>query len=661
MPHVDRIPPGPDTLRILITTDNHVGYNENDPIRSDDSWLTFQEITYLAKSQDVDMILQGGDLFHVNKPSKKSMYHVMRSLRLNCMGNRPCELELLSDPAQAGGLGDGGFDTVNYEDPNLNVSVPVFAISGNHDDATGEGLLSPMDLLSVAGLVNHFGKVPNNDNITISPMLFQKGSTKLSLYGLANVRDERLFKTFRDGKVKFLRANVAKDDWFNLMVVHQNHAAHTDTSYLPESFLPDFLDLVVWGHEHECIPYPVHNSERGFETLQPGSSVATSLCEGEAKEKCVFVLNVKGGDYSLETIPLKTVRPFVMEEVSLKAEGILPGPASKEDIISFLTERIEELIERANKMWIESNREEDDEDDEDDEEEDVEEDKTKSKAPLPLIRLRVEYSGGYEVGNPQRFSNRFVGKVANTNDVVQFYKKRSGGTTSSTGKGATVKYDEKLSEELETISAEVKVQQLMNEFLQQTELSLLPEDGLNNAVATFLNQEDKTILKKYIDKEMASETQLLLDVNIDYEDLENGGGNIVKNVLKEIKREGQRKGIKDSASVSWDRRGVVPPKKPRSKTISPIVSSEEDDDENDESEIEILSDEPEVKPKPVSRSKRPSARTVSKTTSGPAERVRAAAPKAKPQTTVRKPRVPAKPKAPPKGGARSILDDLMDI
>lgn len=30
---------------------------------------------------------------------------------------------------------------VNYEDENLNISVPVFAIHGNHDDPTREVLL----------------------------------------------------------------------------------------------------------------------------------------------------------------------------------------------------------------------------------------------------------------------------------------------------------------------------------------------------------------------------------------------------------------------------------------------------------------------------------------------------------------------------------------
>lgn len=42
-----------DTIRILIATDNHVGYGERDGIRKDDSWRTFDEIMILARSEDV--------------------------------------------------------------------------------------------------------------------------------------------------------------------------------------------------------------------------------------------------------------------------------------------------------------------------------------------------------------------------------------------------------------------------------------------------------------------------------------------------------------------------------------------------------------------------------------------------------------------------------
>jgi len=47
------------------------------------------------------MILLSGDLFHENKPSRKSMYQVMRSLRMNCYGEKPCELQILSDTSTA--------------------------------------------------------------------------------------------------------------------------------------------------------------------------------------------------------------------------------------------------------------------------------------------------------------------------------------------------------------------------------------------------------------------------------------------------------------------------------------------------------------------------------------------------------------------------------
>ncbi len=49
----------------------------------------------------------------------------------------------------------------------------------------------------------------------------------------------------------------------------------------------DSVDLVVWGHEHDCriIPEPV--AGKPYLITQPGSSVATSLAEGEAMEKCV--------------------------------------------------------------------------------------------------------------------------------------------------------------------------------------------------------------------------------------------------------------------------------------------------------------------------------------------------------------------------------------
>ena len=83
-----------------MSSDNHVGYNERDHKRGDDSWETFHEVLEIAKDQDVDMVLLAGDLFHDNVPSRKSMYQVMRTLRMICYGDKPCELEILSDASE---------------------------------------------------------------------------------------------------------------------------------------------------------------------------------------------------------------------------------------------------------------------------------------------------------------------------------------------------------------------------------------------------------------------------------------------------------------------------------------------------------------------------------------------------------------------------------
>ena len=76
------------------------------------------------------------------------------------------------------------FSTANFLDPNFNVSIPVFSIHGNHDDPCGNPSLAALDLLSISGLVNYFGKQNEVDDITVSPILLQKGTSKLAIYGI---------------------------------------------------------------------------------------------------------------------------------------------------------------------------------------------------------------------------------------------------------------------------------------------------------------------------------------------------------------------------------------------------------------------------------------------------------------------------------------------
>lgn len=68
--------PDASTLRVLLSTDNHLGYLECDPIRCLDSFAAFEEILGLARQHKVDMVLLSGDLFHENKPSRNTMHIV---------------------------------------------------------------------------------------------------------------------------------------------------------------------------------------------------------------------------------------------------------------------------------------------------------------------------------------------------------------------------------------------------------------------------------------------------------------------------------------------------------------------------------------------------------------------------------------------------------
>lgn len=463
----------------------------------------------LAKERDVDMVLLAGDLFHENKPSRKSMYQAMRSLRMTCLGDKPCELEMLSDASENF---QGAFNHVNYEDLDINVAIPVFSIHGNHDDPSGEGHLAALDLLQVSGLINYYGRTPESDNIQIKPVLLQKGRTKLALYGMSNVRDERLFRTFRDGKVKFFQPATQKNDWFNIMSVHQNHHSYTETSYLPETFLPDFLDLVIWGHEHECLINPRLNPETKFHVMQPGSSVATSLMPGEAVPKQVAILSITGREFKCEPIRLKSVRPFVMREIVLSEEKGAQKLARKEnnrtEVTRFLMSIVEELIEEARVEWLESQEGEEEE----------------QEPPLPLVRLRVEIStpdgGSFDCENPQRFSNRFVGRVANVNDVVQFYRKKKAATTSRPNADGL---DEAVVSHLTALDT-VKVEKLVREFLQAQSLTILPQNSFGDAVSQFVDKDDKHAMEMFVNESLDNQIKHLLALDQDSDDMDEETG-----------------------------------------------------------------------------------------------------------------------------------------
>lgn len=98
------------------------------------------------------------------------------------------------------------------------------------------------------------------EHLEIKPILFEKGSTKLALYGMGYVPDERLASIFENKHVSFLQPDDP-ENWFNLFIMHQNCESGRGRQKFRLDRLPSFLNLVIWGHEHECRINPSWNDE----------------------------------------------------------------------------------------------------------------------------------------------------------------------------------------------------------------------------------------------------------------------------------------------------------------------------------------------------------------------------------------------------------------
>lgn len=377
-----------DIIRIMVATDIHLGHVENDPIRGEDSFVAFEEVLSLAVEYDVDFILLGGDLFDHAKPSPSCMLQCTRLIREYCFGDKPVAVELLSDQLE------NFARNINYEDPNLNVSYPILSIHGNHDDPVGQNSVSSLDILSSMGLVNYFGKWNDYTHVQVAPVLLRKGATNLALYGLSHLKDQRLSRLFKDNKVE-MNCLPDNNDWFNLLVLHQNRADRGAYNYIPESCLPEFLDLVVWGHEHDCRVTEEYNGN--FYVTQPGSTVATSLAAGEALPKHCALLQIHQKTFTIQPIPLQTVRPFIFQTIVLSEENLDDAVVNQaEKVQEFLMKKVYEAVDKARDLRSGHPR----------------------QPMLPLVRLSVFYEHEDQNFNRVRFGQNLNGVVANPNDIL---------------------------------------------------------------------------------------------------------------------------------------------------------------------------------------------------------------------------------------------------
>lgn len=419
-------------MKILVTSDNHLGYKERDPVLSMDSFNTFEEVLCLANIKGVDLILQGGDLFHDNRPSRFTLVQAITQIKKYTFGSRDLTLRCNKK--------------LNYEDPDLNIAIPIVAIHGNHDDPTGIFTTSALNILASSNLINYLGQCPNIDFVEIEPVILNE---EVALYLLGNIRDRRLYRNFLQKKVNFMKPSGV---YYNVLVVHQNRVPYGVKDYLPYEFIPEWFDLVIYGHEHESLVLNL----KDFILLQPGSTVRTSLAENESYDKFVYVFD--SATKAIERICLRTVRPFLIQHVDLdvpnvesvlkqKVEAMLKLLEGEERVkrtrvssegVSLYERRIDELVE--------------------------------GMSMLPLVRIKGKLRDQNTVNN-HKFGLEFKDRIANSTDILKLVRERK-------------------ARELKRNVVVEKVE-ILGIFRSYLNLKALSEEKLTNALGEFILKDDK--------------------------------------------------------------------------------------------------------------------------------------------------------------------------
>jgi double-strand break repair protein MRE11 len=140
--------------------------------------------------------------------------------------------------------------------------------------------------------------------VEVAPLLLQKGKTKLALYGLGSMREERLNRLWNKGMVQFLRTDdddveeeaddnaheeddedddaeedskKEKDKFFHMFVLHQNRDVGRGTkNCVQEAMIPGWMDAVLWVRVKLINVFAICSDVEITHPMPPSFSCATT-------------------------------------------------------------------------------------------------------------------------------------------------------------------------------------------------------------------------------------------------------------------------------------------------------------------------------------------------------------------------------------------------
>ena len=211
-------------MRFAHIADVHLGREQfNQPFRYDDYLKAFREAIEKSVKAGVDFILISGDLFHVSRPSPRTIRDAVEVLEL---------------PRRKG--------------------IPVFAIEGNHDKTIREtsvfDLLEHLDLIHTVGLKREprEGEFQRSGKISENRYLVWGQVGDVEIHGLRHHTRWQLIR--QDGAVNVLKALFKGKK--GILMLHQavdylaKDTPYQDAFDLKLNELPDGFSYYALGHIH---------------------------------------------------------------------------------------------------------------------------------------------------------------------------------------------------------------------------------------------------------------------------------------------------------------------------------------------------------------------------------------------------------------------------
>ncbi len=299
-------------MKVLFLSDTHLGFGRKHrdyPERRKDAFEGFSRALEVARRENIDVILHGGDLFHRVWPSFETLSEAV---------------DLLAS------LRSGGKYRVVIKDLKGNSlderevrGIPFIAVHGNHDwNQNKENNI--YTLLERAGLLIYAHR---------RKILVEGENGSICVVGMGWIPDR-----YVESVISSYPSNDCGHPAYFLF--HQPvkglYPSNPREKLIPPSLFPSRYDLYLGGHLHWIVDKTV--GDKRF--LIPGSTVITSLKEGEMDRDRIVYL-IEGS--SVRSVPLGVRKAYLVvaktfNEAVKKIEELLSMHEGRPPIIKVVLE-----------------------------------------------------------------------------------------------------------------------------------------------------------------------------------------------------------------------------------------------------------------------------------------------------------------------------------